>query len=176
MKRVIVITYKNGTSINLDVPELYYQEKCSKKASQTPHKMLIKEYSKFVSALNRSSDGVVQVGKYLKFSNATVSRKDILSLDIKDLEVEYKPLDNTIFIPGIHDKVYLDLTDTRLEAILDKLESLNVLENLNKFIQAFTDNTQSKNELKEVEKKSTTSKKKKKVTVESVEDNTIIIN
>lgn len=173
MKRVIVITYKNGTSINLDVPELYYQEKYDKQPAQKQHQIFIREYSKFVNALNRASGKVVQVGKYLKFSNATVSSKDILSLDIKDLEVEFKPLDNTIFIPGIHDKVYLDLSDTKLENLLNKIESLNIIENLFKFSQDFMSIfDKSKNELKETEKKPTTStsKRKKKVVVKSVED------
>lgn len=135
MKRCIVVTYRNGSSINLDVPELYYKEKYSKKTEKKLHQIFMKEYAKFVNALN-SSENVVQVGKYLKFSNATVSSKDVLSVDIKDLESpEEKLLDNTIFIPGVHDKVYLDLTDTRLDNLLTKLEDLSIVENTNKLLQ-----------------------------------------
>lgn len=78
---------------------------------------------------------IVNVGKYLKFSNATVSGENVLSVDIKDLEVEVKPLDNTVFIPGVHDKVYLDLNDTRLDALLNKMEELSILDNTDKLLQ-----------------------------------------
>lgn len=134
MKQCIVVTYKNGSSINLDVPELYYQEKYAKKPAKKCHAIFLKEYNKFVDALNKT-DGIVQVGKYLKFSNATVSGKDVLSVDIKELAEEVKPVDNTIFVPGVHDRVYLDFTDTRLEALLTKLEDLSLLENLDKLVQ-----------------------------------------
>lgn len=134
MKQCIVVTYKNGSSINLDVPELYYQEKYAKKPAKKCHAIFLKEYNKFVNALNKT-DGIVQVGKYLKFSNATVSGKDVLSIDIKELAEEVKPVDNTIFVPGVHDKVYLDFTDTKLEALLTKLEDLSLLENLDKLVQ-----------------------------------------
>lgn len=134
MKQCIVVTYKNGSSINLDVPELYYQEKYAKKPAKKCHAIFLKEYNKFVNALNKT-DGILQVGKYLKFSNATVSGKDVLSIDIKELAEEVKPVDNTIFVPGVHDKVYLDFTDTKLEALLTKLEDLSLLENLDKLVQ-----------------------------------------
>ena len=124
MKQCIVVTYKNGSSINLDVPELYYQEKYAKKPAKKCHAIFLKEYNKFVNALNKT-DGIVQVGKYLKFSNATVSGKDVLSIDIKELAEEVKPVDNTIFVPGVHDRVYLDFTDTKLEALFTKLEDLS---------------------------------------------------
>ena len=129
IKRCIVITYRNGSSVNLDVPEMYYKEKYFKKSDKKLHQIFMKEYSNFVKALN-SSDNIIRVGKYLKFSNATVSGKDILSIDIKDLAAETKPLDNTIFIPGVHDKVYLDLSDTTLDNFLNKMEELEFLENL----------------------------------------------
>lgn len=135
MKRVIVVTYNNGSSVNLDVPELYYKEKYSKKSDKKLHKIFTKEYSKFVNALNNPKDEVVQVGKYLKFSNAIVSSKGVLSVDIKDLETEVKPLDNTVFVPGVHDKVYLDLSDTRLDNFLNKLEELETLENLDVLVK-----------------------------------------
>ena len=134
MKQCIVVTYKNGSSINLDVPELYYQEKYAKKPAKKCHAIFLKEYNKFVNALNKT-DGIVQVGKYLKFSNATVSGKDVLSVDIKELAEGVKPVDNTIFVPGVHDRVYLDFTDTKLEALLTKLEDLSLLENLDKLVQ-----------------------------------------
>lgn len=134
MKQCIVITYKNGTSINLDVPSEYYKKKYSKSPEKKLHSIFMKEYNSFVKALNKEPS-VVAVGKYLSFSNATISGKDVLSVDVKDFDIEAKPLDNTVFIPGVHDKVYLDLTDTRLDALLDKLESLEVVENLDKLVQ-----------------------------------------
>ena len=173
MKRVIVITYRNGSSINLDIPEMYYREKYSKKSDKKLHRIFMKEYSKFVKVLN-DSDEVIQVGKYLKFSNATVSGKDVLSVDIKDLETEVKPLDNTIFIPGVHDKVYLDLTDTRLDALLDKMESLELIENLDKLIQklvGFFNKSNVEFNIKAGKKTSApTTTRKKKSDAEVIED------
>ena len=67
MKQCIVITYKNGSSVNIDVPELYYQEKYLKKPSKKIHKIFIKEYNSFVKAMNKASE-IVSVGAHLKFS------------------------------------------------------------------------------------------------------------
>lgn len=134
MKQCIVVTYKNGTSINIDVPSDYYKNKYSKKSDKKLHDIFIKEYCAFNKALNKE-DGVVEVGKYLKFSHATISAKDVLSVDIKDFDSEAKPLDNTVFIPGVHDKVYLDLTDTRLDNLLNKMEEMEILDNTNKLLQ-----------------------------------------
>ena len=134
MKQCVVIMYKNGTSVNIDVPTEYYKNKYSKNSEKKLHSIFMKEYKSFVKALNKEPS-VLSVGKYLKFSSATISGKDVLSVDIKDFDMEAKPLDNTVFIPGVHDKVYLDLTDTRLDALLDKLEELQVIENLDKLVQ-----------------------------------------
>ena len=48
MKRYVVVTYKNGSVINIDVPETYYQDKYKNRPEQRLHKIFIKEYSKFV--------------------------------------------------------------------------------------------------------------------------------
>lgn len=129
-----MIMYKNGTSINIDIPSEYYRNKYSKKPEKKLHSIFIKEYNSFVKALNKEPS-VITVGKYLGFSNATISGKDVLSIDIKDFDTEAKPLDNTVFIPGVHDKVYLDLTDTRLDNFLNRLEELQVVENMDKLVQ-----------------------------------------
>lgn len=163
MKQCIVVTYKNGSSINLDVPELYYRETYKSKPDKKLHKIFLKEYSAFVKALNKEPS-VVAVGKYLKFSNATISGKDVLSVDLKNLEEETKPLDNTIFVPGVHDKVYLDLTDTRLDALLDKLEELQVIENMDKLVQKLVSYLNKSNvefTVKAGKKPATTTRKKK---------------
>ena len=118
----------------MDVPSEYYKNKYSKKPEKKLHSIFMKEYNSFVKALNKEPN-VITVGKYLGFSNATISGKDVLSIDIKDFDTEVKPLDNTVFIPGVHDKVYLDLTDTRLDALLDKIEELEIIENSNKLLQ-----------------------------------------
>ena len=129
-----MIMYKNGTSINIDIPSEYYRNKYSKKSEKKLHSIFIKEYNSFVKALNKEPS-VVTVGKYLGFSNSTISGKDVLSIDIKDFDTEAKPLDSTVFIPGVHDKVYLDLTDTRLDSFLNRLEELQVVENMDKLVQ-----------------------------------------
>ena len=170
MKQCVVVTYKNGSSINIDVPVLYYSEKYKKKSEAKLHSIFLKEYSAFVKALNKGED-VVEVGKYLKFSNATVSAKDVLSVDIKDLAEEVKPQDNTVFVPGVHDKVFLDLSDTRLDALLTKLEELNIVENTDKLLQKLVSYFNKSNvefTIKAGAKKpSTSSTRKKKTEVES---------
>ena len=162
MKQCIVITYKNGSSVNIDVPELYYQEKYLKKPSKKIHKIFIKEYNSFVKAMNKASE-IVSVGAHLKFSNATVSGKDVLSIDIKDLEEEVKPQDNTVYIPGVHDQVYLNINDTKLEKLLIKLEEANLIENMSKLIDKLYSYFNKSNVEFTIKtgKKPTTSRKKK---------------
>lgn len=134
MKRCIVVTYKNGSSINIDVPELYYQEKYKNKSEDRLHKIFLKEYKKFVTAMNKGN-GVVPVGKYLKFSNTSVCGKDVLGIDIKDLEEEVKPQDNTVYVPGVNDKVFLDISKTQLEDLIQKLNNTDLIDNLDKLVQ-----------------------------------------
>lgn len=129
MKRCIVITYKNGSSINIDVPDLYYQNKYSKKSNKRLHSIFLKEYNKFVNAMNRGKD-VVYVGKYLKFANTSVCGKDVLGIDVKELNDEIKPVDNTIYVPGVNDRVFLDLSKTQLENLITKINDTQLIENL----------------------------------------------
>lgn len=163
MKQYIVITYKNGISVNIDIPAEYYRKKYEKKPEKKLHSIFKKEYNSFIKKLNKEPS-VVNVGEYLKFSNATISGKDVLSVDVKDLESESKPLDNTIFIPGVHDKVYLDLTDTRLDNFLNRLEELQVVENMDKLVQklvSFFNKSNVEFTVKAGKKPATTSRKKK---------------
>ena len=164
MKQCIVVTYKNGSSVNIDIPELYYQDKYGKRSTKKQHSIFLKQYEKFVHAINKDTNNVVSVGKYLKFSNATVSGKDVLCVDIKILEEEIKPVDNTVFVPGVHDKVFLDLTDTRLDALLTKLENLNVVENIDKLVQKLVSYLNRSNlefTIKTTKKQTSTTRKKK---------------
>ena len=39
MKQCVVVTYKNGTSINMDVPSEYYKNKYSKKSEKTRERL-----------------------------------------------------------------------------------------------------------------------------------------
>ena len=134
MKRCIVVTYKSGSSINIDVPELYYQGKYKNKSEERLHKIFLKEYQKFVAAMNKGNE-VVAVGKYLKFSNTSVCGKDVLGIDIKELEEEIKPQDNTVYVPGIHDRVFLDVSDTPLYEFVQKLNDIELIDNLDKLVQ-----------------------------------------
>ena len=133
-KYQVVITYKNGSTILIDVPENYYQNKYSKKPETKIHKIFMKEYNNFVSALN-VSENIVKVGKYLSFSNATVSAKDVLGVDLKTTSELQQAKETAITVPGVHDKVYLDINETSLDVILKKLETTNLLENLDTFIK-----------------------------------------
>lgn len=133
MKKSIVITYKNGSTINIDVPETFYTLKYKNKPETKIHKIFMKQYNNFVSALNKS-EGVIKVSKYLPFSNATISAESVLGVDIKVID-ESAPQMSTVSVPGVHDKTYLDISETSLDTILKKLETTNLLENFDTFIK-----------------------------------------
>lgn len=96
----------------------------------------MKEYKNLVKALNRQSS-VVDVNDYLKFSQASVCGKNILSVDIKVLNdnVINSQCEENIYIPGVHDQIFLNLSDTNLERVLKQVEELNLIENFAKLIQ-----------------------------------------
>ena len=133
VKQYILIIYKNGSSISLDVPENYYQNKYNNKPEKKLHKIFMNEYKSFVKALNKN-EAVVPVGKYLSFSQASISGKDVISVDLKSTqEMETKEAVTT-FVPGVHDQVYLNITGTDLEKLLNKLEETNLIENTSKLV------------------------------------------
>ena len=132
MKKSIVITYKNGSTVNIDVPETFYSIKYKNKSDKKLHKIFMKQYDNFVSALNKGV-GIIKVCKYLPFSNATISAEGILGIDIKVIDSSTGLTQVTV--PGVHDKTYLDISETSLDTILKKLESTNVIENLDTFIK-----------------------------------------
>ena len=138
MLKTIVITYKNGTSINLDVPDLYYENKYPTKTKKRLEQIFQKHYSKFVKAVNKH-EGILKVKKYLPFSDTTLSCDDVLSTDIKnrDEQIPNPPMSgsNAVKVPGVYDKVYLDITDTRLNDFLNKLLDLRILENTDRLLQ-----------------------------------------
>ena len=178
MKRSIVITYKNGSTINIDVPETFYTLKYRNKPEAKIHKIFMKQYNKFVSASNKG-EGVIRVSKYLPFSNATISAESVLGIDIKVID-ELAPQVSTVSVPGVHDKTYLDISDTSLDAIFKKLETTNLLENLDTFIKK-VNAMMSKNNVEVtikagVKKKSTATsvRKKKESSQEAVEMNPIL--
>ena len=134
MTKSIIITYKNGSVINIDVLETFYATKYKNTSEKKLHKVFMKEYEKFVSALNKSQN-VINVGKYLKFSSATISCENVLGVDIKVIEENSNLSQANVTVPGIHDKTYLDISETSLDTILKKLETTNLLENLDTFIK-----------------------------------------
>lgn len=167
MKYQIVVTYKNGSTILLDVPDNFYHNKYAKKPEAKIHKIFIKEYKSFVLAMGKT-ENILDVNKYLSFSNATISTKDILGIDLKTVD-EIANENANITIPGVHDKTYLDISETSLDTILKKLEETNVIENLDKFIQK-VNAMMSKNNVEVTikagaKKKPTTTKKPKSETI-----------
>ena len=135
-KQSILILYKNGTSISIEVPENYYANKYKKKPEKKLHQLFIKDYKKFVKILNKNLS-VVDVGNYLKFSNASICGKDVLSVDIKTIDIndDVTEVENTTFIPGLHDQTYLNLKDTPLEEILQQMKDTDFIPNMNKLIE-----------------------------------------
>lgn len=175
MKYQIVVTYRNGSIITLDVPNNYYQEKYSKKSDTAIHKIFIKEYKNFINAMNKN-DNMVDVGRYLEFSNATISASNILGIDLKTIDEVVSLNESNISIPGVHDKTYLDISETSLDTILKKLESTNLIENLDKFIQK-VNSMMSKNNVEVVikaggaKKKSSSTPSSKKINTNNNIDN-----
>lgn len=173
MKYQIVITYKNGSIITIDVPDNYYQNKYSKKPEEKIHSIFMKEFKTFKGALNKNNKPMIEVGDYLKFSNATISATSVLGVDLKTIdEVKDLSLAN-MSIPGVHDKTYLDLGDTGIDILINKLETTNVIENLDKFLQK-VNAMMSKNNvevtIKAGTKKKTTAVSKKPIVEKEVEN------
>ena len=78
-------------------------------------------------------------------------------------------------IPGVHDKTYLDLGDTGIDILINKLETTNVIENLDKFLQK-VNAMMSKNNVEVTikagaKKKATTTASKKQTVEKEVENN-----
>lgn len=176
MKKSIIITYKNGSTINIDVPETFYMSKYKNKPEAKIHKIFMKQYSNFVSALNKTGN-IIKVSKYLPFSSAIISAENVLGVDIKVID-ESVPQTFAVSIPGVHDKTYLDISETSLDTILKKLETTNLLENIDTFIKK-VNSMMSKNNvqitIKAGAKKKTTPStiNKKNESVEEITDNVL---
>jgi hypothetical protein len=136
MAQYILITYKNGTSINIDVPNNYYKDKYPKKSAAKLNKIFVKDYQKFVAAINSTENSMLYVNKYLAFSNANISCKDVLSIDLKIID------DDAIEAPGIQisgtpNQICLNLNGTSIEELITKINNLSLIENIDKLIQKF---------------------------------------
>ena len=136
MKKAIIVTYKNGSKINIDIPETFYTKKYKNIPEKYLHRIFMRHYRNFTNALNKDQN-VINVNKYLKFSNATISAENVLGVDIKVIDDNDTCNTNLseMKVPGVHDKTYLDISETSLDIILKKLESTNLLENLDMFIK-----------------------------------------
>lgn len=136
MAQQILITYKNGTSVGIDVSDAYYKNKYPKKSDKKLNKLVMKSYNKFVNAVGNTEKLTLSVNKYLPFSNAIISCKDILSIDLRDKDTATKnTTDIAVQVPGVHDQVFLNLQETSLEVLIAKLNSLALIENVDKLVQ-----------------------------------------
>ena len=170
MKYQIVVTYKNGSIIKIDVPENYYQEKYSKKPNVRIHQIFIKEYRDFINALNKNAS-IVHVGKYLKFSNATISAKDILGIDLKlasDESLNTPDNNISIKIPGVYncDRDIYSIEWDPLINTFKKIEDTNIIEKLYSLIEKFNDN--SLNIIKNTNKSKNNTQNKKQNNLSSI--------
>lgn len=151
MKKSIVIKYKNGSSVNIEVLSDFYVEKYPKAAENKREKIFIKEYKKFLNALSKPQP-VVNVGSYLKFSNATISGEGILSVDIVDDNREVE--ESTTVISEVNP---LNL----IAEFLQKLDATGIISNLDTLLKRIN-NMMAKNNvditIKASNKKATTAK------------------
>ena len=134
----ILITYRNGTSINIDVPNNYYKNKYPKKSEVKINKIFTKEYRKFVTAINSSiENSMLYVNKYLAFSNANISCKDVLSVDLKVINEDDIVESSDIQVSGTPNQVCLSLNGTSIDELVTKVNNLALIENVDKLIQKF---------------------------------------
>ena len=127
-KQLILIQYNNGSSVIINILENYYQQKYSKRPNKKLHAIFMRDYKRFIAALNKGSN-IVNVNKYLPFSNASISGKDILSIDIKTQPTEFESKDNLItHIPNVFNQFYFDLDRVEIEKFLNQLLEANLVE------------------------------------------------
>lgn len=170
MKKLIIITYNTGSTVSIEVPEHYYQNKYKKKPEKKLHQIFIKEYKNLVKALNKGLN-VVDVNDYLEFSQASVSGKNILSVDIKEVAEVNTQTDSQTYIPGVHDQTFLKIEGTSLEKVFKQIEDENLIENLSKFITKVNSYFSKSNvefTIKAGKKPATTSTSRKKKKVDEV--------
>lgn len=122
----ITITYKHGTSFVIDVPETYYQTKYPKKSEKKIEKIFQKEYRKFTSALNKDINAI-HVGKYLKFSNATIITKNVLGVNLTP-KSNVSVIDACSQDATLPSNTALKFEILKLNNLIDKLESTNIIE------------------------------------------------
>ena len=138
MMQQISITYKNGILINIDVPNNYYKDKYPKKSEAKINKIFTKEYRKFVAAIDSTENSMLHVNKYLAFSNANISCKDVLSVDLKVINEDDMVKSSDIQVSsGTPNLIYLNLNGTSIEELVTKINNLSLVENVDKLIQKF---------------------------------------
>lgn len=178
MKRIILITYRNGSTVSINVPENYYSDKYSKKPEAKLHKIFKAEYDKFVTALNKT-EGVIQARKYLTFSDATVSGKDVLSVDIKEVEEDkIVSMDDQVFVPGVRDTAYLNLDGSSLDELIKKLNENNTVELFSKLCEklySYFNKSNVEFSIKSAPKKPSSTPAKKKKPVEQVATEQVVV-
>lgn len=151
MKKSIVIKYKNGSSVNIEVLSDFYIKKYPKADENKREKIFISEYKKFLNALSKPQP-IINIGSYLKFSNATISGEGILSVDIVDDNQEIEE-SNTV----ISEVNPLNL----IAEVLQKLDATGIISNLDTLLKKIN-NMMAKNNvditIKASNKKATTAK------------------
>lgn len=168
MNKQIVITYKNGICVKIDVPKDYYKTKYKNKSDEKLYKVFLKDYKKFIKYLCKEGD-IVSIGKYLRFSDSFICGKDIMSVDLKD-----KPCVDTAHVILSDDTnnsfeissekintMSIDLSDTQLSDLIKKVNDLGIVDNINTLlskVNEFMDATMCGSDTKK--KNSTQSKKK----------------
>lgn len=143
MKKGIVITYDNGSTIIIDIPETYYSDNYANKSAHRLHKIFLKEYKNFIAALNKKTK-IVEVFKYLKFSNAVISAEHVLGVDIKIFNDEVEGVASNIIVPELNRKVAIDVSETSLDTILKQLESTQLISHLDLLIRKLSNTITAK--------------------------------
>lgn len=127
-KQLILIQYNNGSSVIINILENYYQQKYSKRPDKKLHAIFMRDYKRFIAALNKGSN-IVNVNKYLPFSNASISGKDILSVDIKTQSIDLETRNEiSTHIPNVFNQFYFDLDRVEIEKFLNQLLEANLVE------------------------------------------------
>ena len=119
---------------------------------------------------------MIQVSKYLTFSNASISAKNVLGIDIKEMICESLPESNTVHVPGVHDQLFLNIENTRVEELVNKLCDSTLIANVDALVKkllSFLNKSNVEFTIKAGKKptnnKSTTTSKSKRTTQNNVD-------
>ena len=153
----IIVVYNDGATIDIEVPWEYYRNKYKNKSDYYIYNVFMREYKKFVKAVNKY-EGIISVGKYLKFSFAGVSTFNVLCVTIVDKD----GCDDDLKIAPSKEQLVLSLNGTTIDTVLDRISESSIISNTDLLLKKLLTIVENRSDKIEA---STKSKKSKKTTL-----------